>query len=127
MTKEKSYARVEMPETDPGNAAPTFASTLWDTTSQISDSPTRERRLSHTWLYEMHPKVDMEYFSSLSQLSLLVKRSQSSSCQINDYGTLLQSYKQQRADIVGQACLRYSDGLLQQGPETVGSWISEES
>jgi hypothetical protein len=64
-----------------------------------------------TWLYEMHSRADMEYFSSLSQLSLLVKRSQSSSCQINDYGTLLQSYKQQKEDIVGQACLRYSDEL----------------
>jgi hypothetical protein len=270
MTREKSYARVEVPATDSENAYPTFASTLWDIISQISDSPTRKRRLSQssnnevarpvnrpfntsshalqesndipsctvadnlsyhdvqtepgqvtadrdpcsfaqrasplsmwlleawkycpdahhvlemellrlatainhstrdedvtadrvactsalidhctregstncshashdtdrdiatdlltltTWLYEMHPRADMEYFSSLSQLSLLVKRSQSSSCQPNDHGTLLQSYKQQKADIVGQACLRYSDELLQQGPETVGSWMSEK-
>jgi hypothetical protein len=66
-----------------------------------------------TWLYEMHPRADMEYFSSLSQLSLLVKRSHTSSCQVDDYRTLLQSYKQQKADIVGKACLRYSDELLQ--------------
>jgi hypothetical protein len=253
--KEKSFAPVEVPATDPDNAAPIFASTPWDITRQFSDSPTRKRRLSQssnnevarpvnrsfhtssqalqgyyditsgtvadslsyhdvqtepgqvtadrdpcslaqrasslsmwlleawkhfpdahhvlemellrlatatnhstrdedvaadcvactsalidhctregstncshasldadrdiatdlltltTWLYEMHSRADMEYFSSLSQLSLLVKRSQSSSCQINDYGTLLQSYKQQKEDIVGQACLRYSDEL----------------
>jgi hypothetical protein len=64
-----------------------------------------------TWLYEMHPRADMEYFSSLSRLSLLVKRSQTSSCQIDDHGTLLRTYKQRKADIVGQACLRYSDEL----------------
>jgi hypothetical protein len=74
-----------------------------------------------TWLYEMHSEVDMEYFSSLSQLSLLVKRSQASSYRIDDYETLLQSYKQQKADIVRQACLRYSDELLQKGSESVGS------
>jgi hypothetical protein len=257
MTREKSSARVEVSATDPGNAAPTFAGTLWDTTSQIADSPTRKRRLSQssnnemarpanrpfhtsshamhgsydvlsstmpdsltyhdvqtepgqvtadrdtcslpqrasllsswlleawkhcpdahhvlevellrlaaaikhstcygdvtadrvactfalidhctrqgsikcshggldtdrdiatdlltltTWLYEMHPRADMEYFSSLSQLSLLVKRSQTNSYQSDDYKSALRSYRQQKADIVGQACLRYSDELLQ--------------
>jgi hypothetical protein len=44
MTMEKSYARVEVPATAPGNAAPTFASTLWDITSQISDSPTKKTK-----------------------------------------------------------------------------------
>ena len=264
MTREKLYARVEVPATDSGNAAPIFASTLWDITSQIPDSPTRKRRLSQppnnemarpanrpfhtssnemhgsyealsstvadsltyhdgrtepgqviadcdpcslpqrasllsswlleawkhcpdahhvlerelmklatainhsirhedittyrvactfalinhctregsikcshrglgtdrniandlltltTWLYEMHPKADMEYFSSLSRLSLLVKRSQTVSCQTDDFKSVLRSYRQQKADIVGQACLRYSDKLLQCGSESVG-------
>ncbi|KAG9765698.1 hypothetical protein KCU73_g300, partial [Aureobasidium melanogenum] len=44
MTREKSFARVEVSATDPGNAAPTFAGTLWDTISQIADSPTRKHR-----------------------------------------------------------------------------------
>jgi hypothetical protein len=268
--EEIPFALVEVPATDPGNAAPTFASTPWDITSQIPDSPTRKRRLSQssiyemarpanrpfhtsshamhgsygvlsptvadnltchdvqiepsqvtaghdscslpqrasllsswlleawkhcpdahhvlevellrlatainhstchggvtadrvactfalidhctregsikcshggldtdrdiatdlltltTWLYEMHPKADMEYFSSLSQLSLLVKRSQTNSCQTEDYKGVLRSYRQQKADIVGKACLRYSDELLQKGSEAVGSWMSEK-
>ncbi|TIA33118.1 hypothetical protein D6C78_07771 [Aureobasidium pullulans] len=60
-------------------------------------------------------------FSSLSQLSLLVKRSKITSCQSDDYRTLLHSYKQQKADIVGQACLRYSDEFLQRGSGAVSS------
>jgi hypothetical protein len=44
---------------------------------------------------------------------LLVKRAQTNSCQTDDYKSVLRSYRQQKADIVGQACLRYSDELLQ--------------
>jgi hypothetical protein len=257
MTRQKSFARVEVPATDPGNAAPTFAGTPWDIASQMADSPTRKRRLSQfsdnemarpanrpfhtsshtmhgsydvlpstvadsltyhdvqtepgqeiadrdscslpqrasllsswlleawkhcpdahhvlevellrlatainhstcygdvtadrvactsalidhctrqgsikcshggldtdrdiatdlltltTWLYEMHPRADMEYFSSLSQLSLFVKRSQTHFRQSDDYKSVLRSYRQQKADIVGRACLRYCDELLQ--------------
>jgi hypothetical protein len=49
------------------------------------------------WLYRIHPKADMEFFSSLSQLSLSVERSQNSSRTSNDdraYYTITNSKRQ---------------------------------
>lgn len=64
MTREKSFARVEVSATDPGNAAPTFAGTLWDTTSQIADSPTRKRRLSQSSNNEMARPANRPFLTS---------------------------------------------------------------
>ncbi|KAH0405446.1 hypothetical protein KCU89_g120, partial [Aureobasidium melanogenum] len=64
MTREKSFARVEVSATDPGNAAPTFAGTLWDTISQIADSPTRKRRLSQSSNNEMARPANRPFHTS---------------------------------------------------------------
>ena len=77
------------------------------------------------WLYKIHPMADMEFFSSLTQLSLLVKQLQVGSLPNNEYRDLLYSYKQQKAEVVSQVCLRYSDELLQRGSEAVISNMLE--
>ena len=84
-----------------------------------------ELRTLTAWLYKIHPMADMEFFSSLTQLSLLVKQLQVDSLPNNKYRGLLSSYKRQKAEVVSQVCLRYGDELLQRGSEAVISNMLE--
>lgn len=92
---------------------------------EIECNFTIELRTLTAWLYKIHPMADMEFFSSLTQLSLLVKQLQVGSLPNHEYSDLLHRYKQQKAEVVSQVCLRYSDELLQRGSEAVISNMLE--
>jgi hypothetical protein len=62
--KENPLALVEVPATDPDGVAPTFASTSWDATSQVPDSPMRKRRLSQSSDDEMLRPANRSFHTS---------------------------------------------------------------
>jgi hypothetical protein len=84
---------------------------------EIECNFTTEPRTLTAWLHKIHPMADMECFSSPTQLSLLVKRLRVGFLPNKKYMGLLYSYKQQKAEVVSQVCLQYSDESLQQGSE----------
>jgi hypothetical protein len=90
--------------------------------------PDAETRALAKWLYILRPGADMDLFSSLTQLSLLGQQSLPVSRTGRDYSTLVATFRQQKAEVVSQACIRYGTGLLQNDSSgLVSRMLREES